>query len=93
MFENKEYGEDGNGKIMLVFIFDMDKLKFMLKQFVRDWSEIGKVERDVCYQLIIKEILKNFLKERWDFFKVNILVFGVGLGRLVWEIVMLGYVC
>ncbi|KAB1280520.1 Carnosine N-methyltransferase [Camelus dromedarius] len=65
MFENKEYGEDGNGKIMPASTFDMDKLKSTLKQFVRDWSETGKAERDACYQPIIKEILKNFPKERW----------------------------
>ncbi|KAI2552898.1 CARNMT1 isoform 3, partial [Pan troglodytes] len=93
MFENKEYGEDGNGKIMPASTFDMDKLKSTLKQFVRDWSETGKAERDACYQPIIKEILKNFPKERWDPSKVNILVPGAGLGRLAWEIAMLGYAC
>ncbi|KAK7816340.1 hypothetical protein U0070_020855 [Myodes glareolus] len=65
MFENKEYGEDGNGKIMPASTFDMDKLKSTLKQFVRDWSETGKAERDACYKPIIKEILKNFPKESW----------------------------
>ncbi|XP_012499871.1 PREDICTED: UPF0586 protein C9orf41 homolog [Propithecus coquereli] len=54
----------GNGKIMPASTFDMDKLKSTLKQFVRDWSETGKAERDACYQPIIKEILKNFPKER-----------------------------
>ncbi|XP_003472212.3 carnosine N-methyltransferase isoform X1 [Cavia porcellus] len=93
MFENKEYGEDGNGKIMPASTFDMDKLKSTLKQFVRDWSETGKAERDACYQPIITEILKNFPKERWDPSKVNILVPGAGLGRLAWEIAMLGYAC
>ncbi|KAM8793109.1 carnosine N-methyltransferase isoform 2-T2 [Eudromia elegans] len=93
MFENKEYGEDGRGKIIPASTFDMDKLKSTLKQFVRDWSEEGKVERDSCYQPIISEIVKNFPKERWDFSKVNILVPGAGLGRLAWEIAMLGYAC
>ncbi|XP_013361982.1 PREDICTED: carnosine N-methyltransferase [Chinchilla lanigera] len=93
MFENKEYGEDGNGKIMPASTFDMDKLKSTLKQFVRDWSETGKAERDACYQPIITEILKNFPKERWDPSKVNILVPGAGLGRLAWEIALLGYAC
>uniref|UniRef100_A0A5F8GS36 Carnosine N-methyltransferase n=1 Tax=Monodelphis domestica TaxID=13616 RepID=A0A5F8GS36_MONDO len=93
MFENKEYGEDGTGKIMPASTFDMDKLKSTLKQFVRDWSETGKAERDACYQPIIKEIVKNFPKERWDPSKVNILVPGAGLGRLAWEIAMLGYAC
>ncbi|XP_021237317.1 carnosine N-methyltransferase isoform X1 [Numida meleagris] len=93
MFENKEYGEDGGGKITPASTFDMDKLKSTLKQFVRDWSEEGKPERDSCYQPIISEIVKNFPKERWDFSKVNILVPGAGLGRLAWEIAMLGYAC
>ncbi|XP_066224070.1 carnosine N-methyltransferase isoform X1 [Saccopteryx leptura] len=93
MFENKEYGENGNGKIMPASTFDMDKLKSTLKQFVRDWCETGKAERDACYQPIINEILKNFPKERWDPSKVNILVPGAGLGRLAWEIAMLGYAC
>uniref|UniRef100_A0A8V0YYV3 Carnosine N-methyltransferase 1 n=1 Tax=Gallus gallus TaxID=9031 RepID=A0A8V0YYV3_CHICK len=65
MFENKEYGEDGGGKITPASTFDMDKLKSTLKQFVRDWSEEGKPERDSCYQPIISEIVKNFPKERW----------------------------
>ncbi|XP_038625922.1 carnosine N-methyltransferase isoform X2 [Tachyglossus aculeatus] len=93
MFENKEYGEDGNGMIMPASTFDMDKLKSTLKQFVRDWSDSGKAEREACYQPIIKEILRNFPKERWDTSKVNILVPGAGLGRLAWEIAMLGYAC
>nr|XP_032642920.1 carnosine N-methyltransferase-like isoform X3 [Chelonoidis abingdonii] len=104
MFENKEYGEDvckldsfhiseENGKIVPASTFDMDKLKSTLKQFVRDWSETGKPERDSCYQPIINEIVKNFPKERWDLSKVNILVPGAGLGRLAWEIAMLGYAC
>ncbi|XP_007665218.1 carnosine N-methyltransferase isoform X2 [Ornithorhynchus anatinus] len=66
MFENKEYGEDGNGMIMPASTFDMDKLKSTLKQFVRDWSDSGKAEREACYQPIIKEILRNFPKERWQ---------------------------
>uniref|UniRef100_A0A6J0TBD3 carnosine N-methyltransferase n=1 Tax=Pogona vitticeps TaxID=103695 RepID=A0A6J0TBD3_9SAUR len=93
MFENKEYGDDGNGKITPASTFDMDKLKSTLKQFVRDWSETGKPERDSCYQPIINEIVKNFPKDRWDLSKVNVLVPGAGLGRLAWEIAMLGYTC
>lgn len=55
----------GRGKITPASTFDMDKLKSTLKQFVRDWSEEGKPERDSCYQPIINEIVKNFPKERW----------------------------
>ncbi|KAL8203279.1 UNVERIFIED_CONTAM: Carnosine N-methyltransferase [Gekko kuhli] len=93
MFENKEYGDEENGKISPASTFDMDKLKSTLKQFVRDWSETGKSERDSCYQPIINEIVKNFPKDSWDLSKVNVLVPGAGLGRLAWEIAMLGYTC
>lgn len=43
----------------------MDKLKSTIKQFVRDWSEDGKSERDACYQPIIDEILKQFPQDEW----------------------------
>ncbi|NXT33257.1 CARME methyltransferase, partial [Pelecanoides urinatrix] len=87
MFENKEYGEDGRGKITPASTFDMDKLKSTLKQFVRDWSEEGKPERDSCYQPIISEIVKNFPKERCDSGAVK-LQWLQGCCSLVWEIVL-----
>lgn len=40
--------------------FDMDKLKSTMKQFVRDWSEDGRAERDSCYRPIIQEIQRLF---------------------------------
>lgn len=40
--------------------FDMDKLKSTIKQFVRDWSEVGRAERDSCYRPIIEEIQRLF---------------------------------
>lgn len=45
--------------------FDMDKLKSTIKQFVRDWSEEGKAERDSSYAPIIQEIQKQFPPENW----------------------------
>lgn len=48
--------------------FDMDKLKSTIKQFVRDWSEAGKTERDSCYMPIIEEIQKQFPPEKWCVF-------------------------
>jgi carnosine N-methyltransferase len=41
----------------------MDKLKSIWKQFVRDWSETRKAERDAFYQKIIKEF---FLIQKRD---------------------------
>lgn len=54
--------------------FDMDKLKSTIKQFVRDWSQAGKAERDSCYAPIIEEIQKQFPPEKWcvcDFIYAN----------------------
>jgi carnosine N-methyltransferase len=81
----------GMTKIMPACTFDMDKLKSILKQFVRDWSENGKAERDAFYQPSIKENYFFNSKERRDSSKVNILVPGAGLQRLAWEVAVLGY--
>jgi len=43
----------------------MDKVKSTIKQFVRDWSEEGKEERNACYQPIISEILERFPLDSW----------------------------
>ncbi|XP_072521222.1 carnosine N-methyltransferase [Salminus brasiliensis] len=94
MFENIEYGEeDGARKVGPSSTFDMDKLKSTIKQFVRDWSEAGKAERDSCYSPLIEEIKRQFPPDLCDVSEVNVLVPGAGLGRLAWEIARLGYSC
>ncbi|XP_066510369.1 carnosine N-methyltransferase-like isoform X2 [Hoplias malabaricus] len=94
MFENIEYGEEDNlRKVGPSSTFDMDKLKSTIKQFVRDWSEAGKAERDSCYTPIIDEIQKQFPPDQCDVSEVNVLIPGAGLGRLTWEIARLGYSC
>ncbi|KAI5625269.1 carnosine N-methyltransferase isoform X1 [Silurus asotus] len=94
MFENMEYDEDENmRRAGPASTFDMDKLKSTIKQFVRDWSETGKGERDSCYAPIIKEIQIQFPPEKCDVSEVKVLVPGAGLGRLAWEIASLGYSC
>ncbi|XP_028658190.1 carnosine N-methyltransferase [Erpetoichthys calabaricus] len=94
MFENMEYGEEDDiRKMQPASTFDMDKLKSTIKQFVRDWSHMGKAERDACYQPIIDEIVEIFPKDICDPRQVRILVPGAGLGRLAWEIAKLGYAC
>ncbi len=39
---------------------DLDKVRSTLKQFVREWSEEGKAERDACFQPLIDEIDARF---------------------------------
>ncbi|XP_056889584.1 carnosine N-methyltransferase isoform X3 [Takifugu flavidus] len=94
MFENIEYGQRLDlQKIRPSSTFDMDKLKSTIKQFVRDWSEDGRAERDSCYRPIIQEIQRLFPRHQCDVSKVSVLVPGAGLGRLAWEIARLGYMC
>ncbi|KAF9237126.1 N2227-domain-containing protein [Melanogaster broomeanus] len=63
--------------------FDMDKLRSTLKQFVRDWSEDGKAERDLCYEPMKKALEQHF----------EVLVPGAGLGRLAFDVAKLGFAC
>ena len=37
-------------------VLDFEKLQSTLKQFVRDWSEAGKEEREMCYTPILNEL-------------------------------------
>ncbi|KAI0074325.1 N2227-domain-containing protein [Panus rudis PR-1116 ss-1] len=73
---------------------EMDKLRSTLKQFVRDWSEEGKIERDVTYEPMKQALLEHFsdipLEERHNF---RVLVPGAGLGRLAWDVAHLGFSC
>lgn len=39
---------------------DLDKVRSTIKQFYRDWSEEGKVEREACYGGIMKELEERF---------------------------------
>ncbi|KAF9817374.1 hypothetical protein IEO21_03515 [Rhodonia placenta] len=74
--------------------FDMDRLRSTLKQFVRDWSEEGRAEREVCYVPIRDALLDHFahvsIEERR---KLRVLVPGAGLGRLAWDVANLGFAC
>lgn len=75
-----------------ISLYQMDKVVTTLKQIVRDWSNDGKQERDICYRPIL-----NDLNELYDSIgekrKISILVPGCGLGRLAFEIAKLGFKC
>ncbi|KAL4216827.1 hypothetical protein ACF0H5_024548 [Mactra antiquata] len=95
IFENKQNtaknGEET--KSMLPLVSDMEKVKTTLKQFVRDWSNEGKIEREQCYQPVIQEIEDRFPADNVNSSDVNILVPGAGLGRLAFELARRGYSC
>lgn len=73
---------------------DMDKLRSTLKQFVRDWSSEGKIERDACYVPILEALDAHFSgvpqEERSN---LQVLVPGTGLARLPYEVIQRGYSC
>merc|ERR1719414_822405 len=86
---------------------DVEKLQSTLKQFVRDWSEVGKEEREMCYAPILKELdrlypkisdnndsgLDTTGKSNSVRNKIKILVPGAGLGRLAFDIANNGFEC
>ncbi|KAI9275635.1 N2227-like protein-domain-containing protein [Phascolomyces articulosus] len=73
---------------------DMDKVRSTLKQFVRDWAEEGKAERDATYGPILEELENIYgdvdVKDRGN---IRILVPGAGLGRLAYDIASKGFSC
>ncbi|XP_046399023.1 carnosine N-methyltransferase [Ischnura elegans] len=72
---------------------DMEKVQATLKQFVRDWSEEGKLERQACYQPIIDELEKYYPESVRSKQEHRVLVPGAGLGRLAYEIASRGFMC
>ncbi|PFX14859.1 UPF0586 protein C9orf41-like [Stylophora pistillata] len=69
--------------------FDMEKVTTTLKQFVRDWSDEGRAERDACYKPITEEIQRLFPGSECSRGGVSILVPGAGLARLMFDIAKL----
>ncbi|GMG52512.1 unnamed protein product [Ambrosiozyma monospora] len=69
---------------------DLDKVRSMMIQYVREWSEFGQLERDVSFGRIIQhcELLFPEVEKRQY---LNVLVPGAGLGRLVIEFVKRGF--
>ena len=86
---------------------DVEKIQSTLKQFVRDWSDAGKEEREMCYKPIMQELEKLYpsvnkknSSEQQSAFgycasrnDLKVLVPGAGLGRLAYDIAMQGFEC
>ncbi|KAF4321551.1 hypothetical protein BBO99_00001022 [Phytophthora kernoviae] len=67
------------------------KLKSTLHQFVRDWSDEGKREREMCYTPIVKELRRVLPVNADSPSAPRVLLPGAGLGRLALEIASKGY--
>jgi len=84
--------ECGEGQALHVTPGDIDKVHYVLKNLMRDWSEDGAVERAQSYGRVLAEIKRIFA----DWADVEnspprILVPGAGLGRLCLDIASLGF--
>ncbi|KAK5789170.1 hypothetical protein VI817_008294 [Penicillium citrinum] len=70
---------------------DVNKAHSTIRQFYRDWSAEGQVERDVCYGPVLADLQKEFTTRREAGEEIRVLVPGSGLGRLVFDLCMAGY--
>ncbi|KAE8239079.1 hypothetical protein A4X13_0g8260 [Tilletia indica] len=70
----------------------LEKVRSTIKQFVRDWSEDGRLEREAAYRPIINAVNARFghMSDQQKS-SLHVLVPGAGLGRLAWEFARLGY--
>lgn len=71
-------------------LVDVDKVRCIIRNIVRDWAPEGEKEREQCYKPIIEELNRLFpirCKER----PPSCLVPGAGLGRLALEISCAGF--
>ncbi|KAH9737302.1 N2227 domain-containing protein [Citrus sinensis] len=70
---------------------DVDKVRCIIRNIVRDWAAEGKTERDQCYKPILEE-LDALFPNRSKESPPACLVPGAGLGRLALEISHLGFI-
>lgn len=71
---------------------DMDKVRYVLKNLARDWSEEGAPEREETYGPLLEELERVLPVQNRDS-PPAVLVPGAGLGRLCLECVRRGYAC
>ncbi|KAI3462439.1 hypothetical protein Pfo_019102 [Paulownia fortunei] len=72
-------------------LVDVDKVRCIIRNIVRDWAAEGLQERDECYKPILKE-LEQLFPHRSRNSPPACLVPGAGLGRLALEISCLGFI-
>lgn len=69
---------------------DIDKARSTIRQFYRDWTVDGAAEREACYAPIMKAM--DAERQRTGEQQLKVLVPGAGLGRLVFDLCLNGYV-
>lgn len=72
-------------------LVDVDKVRCIIRNIVRDWAAEGEKERNQCYKPILEE-LDALFPNRSRESPPACLVPGAGLGRLALEISCLGFI-
>jgi hypothetical protein len=72
---------------------NVSKVRSTLRQFVREWSKVGKPERDQAFGPLIDGLLKYLPRVSADGRRARVLCPGSGLGRLVFEVCRSGFSC
>jgi carnosine N-methyltransferase len=78
---------------------DLEKARSCINQFYREWSEQGQEERKACFEPVLSALEEEFTvrtkdtapNSQQDRSEFRILVPGVGLGRLVFDICRAGF--
>ncbi|KAJ5764906.1 hypothetical protein N7520_004465 [Penicillium odoratum] len=70
---------------------DVNKAHSTIRQFYRDWSAEGRIEREVCYDPVLQDLRNEFQTRRAAGEEIRVLVPGAGLGRLVFEVCLAGF--
>jgi carnosine N-methyltransferase len=75
---------------------DMEKARSCINQFYREWSTEGDLERSKCFDPVIAALEQDFASRAGittgaDRSDLKVLVPGVGLGRLVFDICNAGF--
>ncbi|KAF8086959.1 hypothetical protein N665_0607s0019 [Sinapis alba] len=73
-------------------LVDVDKVRCIIRNIVRDWAAEGQRERDQCYKPILDELDSLFPDRQKKSIPPSCLVPGAGLGRLALEISCLGFI-
>ena len=68
---------------------DLEKARSTLRQFYRDWSEEGTIEREACYQPVLTALEEERLARSGA--RLRVLVPGAGLARLVFDLCCAGF--
>ena len=76
---------------------DMEKARSCIHQFYREWSAEGVVEREKCFDPIVRALNTEFetrsrTSPGLDRSEISVLTPGAGLGRLVFDICRAGFV-